>query len=129
MKIFQQEVTVQAKDIDNLNHVNNVVYVQWVQDVASAHWNALSSSEQREKYSWVVIKHEIEYSGAAYLNDVLVVKTWVQESSGVRSERHVEFYHQKTNKLLVKAKTIWCMLDASTKRPHRVTQDIIEIFG
>jgi len=128
VKTFEQAITVQQHDIDGLNHVNNVVYLQWVQDVATAHWQSLASMEIQKKYSWVVLKHEIEYFSPALLNDVLTVKTWVEKSEGVRSERHVEFYNYKTNKLLVRAKTNWCLLDASTMRPRRIEEDILQLF-
>ncbi len=128
MKTFEQTITVQQHDIDGLNHVNNVVYLQWVQDVATAHWQSLASAEIQKRYSWVVLKHEIEYFSPALLNDVLTVKTWVEKSEGVRSERHVEFYNQKTNKLLVRAKTNWCLLDANTMRPRRIEGDILQLF-
>ncbi|MBX2966139.1 MAG: acyl-CoA thioesterase [Cyclobacteriaceae bacterium] len=128
MKVFEQPITVQQHDIDELNHVNNVVYVQWVQDAASAHWLALTTPEMRSKYSWVVIKHEIEYFAPALLNDVLTVKTWVEKSEGVRSERHVEFYRQSNQKPVVRAKTTWCLLDTATMRPRRIEADILNLF-
>lgn len=128
MKAFEQTVTVQQQDIDDLNHVNNVVYVQWVQDIASAHWNVLATPDIKNKYSWVVIKHEIEYFSPAVLHDVLTVKTWVEKSEGVRSERHVEFYQQANQKLVVRAKTTWCLLDAATMRPRRIESDILTLF-
>lgn len=115
-------------DIDALKHVNNVVYVQWVQDIAEAHWQLLAGRELQQKYAWVVLKHEIEYSASAVLNDVLLARTWVQHSEGVRSERHVEFYRVLTKKLLVRAKTTWCLLDASSMKPQKITSDILNIF-
>lgn len=128
MKVYEYQITVSEKDLDELNHVNNVVFVQWVQDIAASHWLSVSTAELRKKYSWVVLRHEIEYTGAAFLHNVLRVKTWVQHSAGVRSERHVEFYNLKTNRLLVRAKTIWCLLDAITLRPKRIEADIIKLF-
>lgn len=128
MKAFEQTITVQQQDIDDLNHVNNVVFVQWVQDIASAHWNVLATPEIQSKYAWVVLKHEIEYFSPAVLHDVLMVKTWVEKSEGVRSERHVEFYQQESNKLVVRAKTMWCLLDAGTMRPRRIDSDILTLF-
>lgn len=127
-KVFEHTLTVTASDIDNLNHVNNVVYLQWVQDIASAHWGSIASPEMQNKYSWVVLKHEVEYFNPAYLNDVLNVTTWVEKSEGARSERHVEFHQSKTNTLIVRAKTMWCLLDANTMRPRRIESDIKEIF-
>ncbi len=128
MKVFESRVIVAQTDIDDLNHVNNVVYLQWVQDVATAHWQSLASDDMLKKYSWVVLKHEIEYIGQAFLQDELWIKTWVQHSEGVRSERHVEFYNQKTKKLLVRAKTSWCLLEAGTLRPRRIEEEILQLF-
>lgn len=127
-KIYTQKIIVRAEDLDELNHVNNVVFVQWVQDVATRHWNELTSPEIRVNYSWVVLKHEIEYASPAFINDVLVVKTWVDKSEGVRSERHVEFHNENSGKLVVKAKTTWCLLDAKTMKPKRIGADILELF-
>jgi acyl-CoA thioester hydrolase len=128
VKTFEQTITVLPQHLDDLNHVNNVVYLQWVQDAASAHWNNVAAAELKGKYSWVVLKHEIEYFGQAYLGDTVRAKTWVHKSEGVRSERHVEFYLQKTNKLLVRAKTFWCLLDAATLKPRRIENDILRLF-
>ncbi|MCK6618452.1 MAG: acyl-CoA thioesterase [Cyclobacteriaceae bacterium] len=128
MKAFEQAITVKAEHLDELNHVNNVVYLQWVQEVASAHWNSLASTEMKQRYSWVVLKHEIEYFAPAYLNDVINARTWVHHSEGVRSERHVELFNQKTGKMLIRAKTNWCLLDAQTMKPRRIERDILNVF-
>jgi acyl-CoA thioester hydrolase len=127
-KVFERRLTVTTSDIDNLNHVNNVGYLQWVQDVASAHWELMASEEMKQIYSWVVLKHEIEYFAPAFLGNELMVRTWVEKSEGVRSERHVEISSMETNKLLVRAKTVWCLLDTATMRPIRIASDILEIF-
>lgn len=128
MKTFEQLIAVKADHLDALNHVNNVVYLQWVQDVASAHWSSIASGEMKQRYSWVVLKHEIEYFAPAFLNDMIIARTWVYQSHGVRSERHVELYNQRTGKLLVRAKTNWCLLDAQTMKPRRIERDILNLF-
>ncbi|MFZ1808254.1 MAG: thioesterase family protein [Cyclobacteriaceae bacterium] len=128
MKTFELTITVSTRDIDELNHVNNVVYVQWIQDVAKAHWEGLAPKAVQEKYIWMVLRHEVDYSGQAMEDDVLIAKTWVAWSEGVKSERHVEISNKKTGKLLAKAKTLWCLLDAHTKRPKRIERDITAIF-
>lgn len=128
MKVFEQVITVKTEHLDELHHVNNVVYLQWVQDVATAHWQSLASAEIQKKYAWVVLKHEIEYFSPAFLDDIITARTWVHQSEGVRSERHVELINQKTSKLLVRAKTIWCLLDAQTMKPRRIESDILNLF-
>jgi acyl-CoA thioester hydrolase len=74
-----------------------------------------------------VLRHEIDYARPALLHDVLVAKTWVGLSEGVRSERHVEFHHLDTGALIAKAKTTWCLLDATSMRPKRV-EEVVGIF-
>lgn len=128
MKSFEIEIEVKVKDIDELNHVNNVVYVQWIQDVAKAHWEILAAKAIQEKYLWVVLRHEVDYLGQAILGDELIAKTWVSWSKGVKSERQVEIRNKETGKVIVKSKTLWCLLDAVTRRPKRIETDIISIF-
>ncbi len=128
MKNYELLITVSPEDIDELQHVNNVVYLKWVQDVASAHWNSVASDEMKGQYAWVVLKHEIEYFSPAFLHDKITARTRVHHSEGVRSERHVELFNQKTGKLLARAKTTWCLLDAATMKPRRVEQDILGLF-
>lgn len=128
-KYFQQEITVSSNDLDELNHVNNVVYVQWVQDVAKAHWENIASREVQQKYIWMVLRHEVDYRSQAVLGDVLVAQTWVAWSEGVKSERHVEIRNKNTVKVVINAKTLWCLLDATTKRPKKIGEDITSVFN
>jgi acyl-CoA thioester hydrolase len=121
---FSLSITVLRNDIDELGHVNNVVYVRWVQEVAAAHWNSLPSAEIRQKYLWVVVRHEIDYVRAAFEGDHLIATTWVGESNGARSERIVHIIHAKTGNLIAKAKTMWCMLDGVTMKPKRVDEEV-----
>jgi acyl-CoA thioester hydrolase len=127
MKVFIQTIRVEPRHIDALNHANNVVYLQWVQDVAEAHWNALATREMKQQYAWVVLRHEIEYLVPVFLNEEVTAKTWVSESAGVRSVRKVEFYNA-SGKLVARAATTWCLLDARTGKPHRIEQDIYNLF-
>lgn len=127
-KDFSLSITVHKNDIDELGHVNNLVYVRWVQEVAAAHWNSLASSEIKQKYMWVVLRHEIDYLSAALENDSITITTWVGESHGARSERFVQIINAKTGRLIAKAKTIWCMLDGVTRRPKRVDEEVVRLL-
>lgn len=127
MKLFEKVITVQPDDLDDQQHVNNVRYVQWVQDVAAAHWQQVADASMLAAHAWVVVRHEIDYRRSALLGDVLEIKTWVGHSEGVRSERHVEIYHQDRKELIAKAKTTWCLLDAGTRRPRPV-EKVIAVF-
>ena len=117
---------VKEQDIDTLNHVNNVVYLQWVNDISGIHWSLLSNDSINSKYFWVVLRHEIDYINQAFLNDEITVYTWIGASSGVRSIRNVHIY--KGDDLLIKAKSTWCLIDAKTHRPTRIKQDIMDIL-
>jgi acyl-CoA thioester hydrolase len=128
MNPFETEISVPESAIDTLNHVNNVVYLQWVQDVAERHWNESTDAVLREKLAWVVVNHFIEYKAPAFEKDILVLKTWVKNYSGVTSERHTEIIRKADNKLLVKAKTLWCLLDKTSGKPMRITEDLIAQF-
>jgi acyl-CoA thioester hydrolase len=124
--IFELKLKVTSADIDDLNHVNNVVYVQWMDKVAFEHWEFLTQNNPLPQYIWVVLKHEIEYLKQAILGDEIVVKTWVGETKGFKSERLMEFY--KNNQLLVKAKTVWGMLDVKNYKPSRIRENVLKVL-
>ena len=124
--IFELKIKVTSKDIDNLNHVNNVVYVKWMDTVAFEHWSFLTKENPLPEHIWVVLRHEIDYQMQAVLGDTITVKTWVGETSGFKSERYMEFY--KNDALLVKAKTIWGMLDAKTYKPARIRENVLKVL-
>ncbi|MBE0423853.1 MAG: acyl-CoA thioesterase [Lutibacter sp.] len=123
---FSLTLNVTENDLDSLNHVNNVTYLQWVQNVAEKHWNEIGNADSENKYVWVVIRHEIDYFLPAILNDEITITTYIGDSYGVKSERFVEI--KKSDKLLVKAKTIWCLLDKNTMKPVKVPAEIMEIL-
>ena len=124
--VFELEITVTAVHIDGLNHVNNVIYVQWMDTVAFKHWAFLTKNNPLPEYVWVVLKHEVEYLKQAFLGDIITVKTWVGETKGFKSERLMEFY--KHNQLLVKAKTVWGMLDAKSSKPSRIRENVLKVL-
>jgi acyl-CoA thioester hydrolase len=124
--IFELKLKVTSADIDDLNHVNNVVYVQWMDQVAFEHWEFLTQNNPLPQYIWVVLKHEIEYLKQAILGDEIIVKTWVGETKGYKSERLMEFY--KNNQLLVKAKTVWGMLDVENYKPSRIRENVLKVL-
>lgn len=125
-KSFEFDFIVTEKDIDHLNHVNNVIYVNWVLDAAEKHWNFLSTLKINDAYVWVVLRHEIDYLASAKLNDKITINTWIENTAGVKSERMVEI--KNNGKILAKAVTIWCLLDKKSMKPARIPSEIIEIF-
>lgn len=121
-----KQIIVQQEDIDQLNHVNNTVYLRWVQDISEEHWRKQTSTEIQAQYVWMVLEHHIKYKKQAMLGDEVSGVTYVHEMTGVRSIRHVEFY--KDGQLLVECHSQWCMLDAETLRPKRVPEELKELF-
>ncbi len=129
---FELTITIKASDIDELGHVNNVVYLSWVQDVAIAHWNFLTTAAQREKYVWVALRHEIDYKAEAVFGDAIMARTWTGTARGMRFPRHTEIIHiseSGTTKVLASAVTQWCPLDRGNSRPTRLPTEIAAFFG
>ena len=124
--IFTLKIRVSLDDIDVLQHVNNLVYVKWMDEIANKHWAYLTKDTHLPEYVWVVVRHEIDYLKQAGLEDEITVKTWVGETKGVTSVRFMEFY--KNDLLLVKAKTTWAMLDAKTYKPSRIRENVLKVL-
>lgn len=125
-KIFSYTRSVLRDEIDVLNHVNNICYVQWVQEAAERHWNVLCKELNVQEYVWIVLRHELDYIASAKLHDMIHINTWVESSYGVKSVRIVEIY--KGQELLVRAKTTWCLLEKNSMKPKRIPNEILEIF-
>jgi acyl-CoA thioester hydrolase len=123
---FSHSLKVSADDIDEQGHVNNVAYLRWIQDVAVAHWRDAATPEQIEKYSWITLRHEIDYKKQAFENEEITATTWVGEWTQVTCERFSEI--SRDGELLAKGRTIWCMIDKRSGRPTRIAKDLVERF-
>ena len=126
LKSHSYKIKVSEKEIDELNHVNNMHYLKYMENAAKIHWNMLSNQALSKKYVWVVLRHEIDYLFSAKLNNELTVTTWIGESCGVKSERYVEI--KKEGRTVLKSKTIWCLLAKKTMRPVRIPQEILKLL-
>lgn len=122
-------VPVLPDDIDEQNHVNNAVYLRWVQDVAVAHWQAIASPDAQEAIGWVVLRHEIDYKTPATLGDEIALRTWVGKASRLTFERFTEIRRKNDGQLLSKARTLWCPIDVNTGRPTRVSAEVRARFS
>jgi acyl-CoA thioester hydrolase len=127
--LFEMIVPVVAAEIDEQNHVNNTVYLRWVQDVATAHWRALASRQSQEIIGWIVLRHEIDYKAPATLDDEIVLRTWVGKASRLTFERFTEIRRKNDDQLLSQARTLWCPINAQTGRPTRVSADVRKQFS
>jgi acyl-CoA thioester hydrolase len=121
MQTFEMTVSVLPADIDEQNHVNNAVYLRWVQDVATAHWKTLASVEAQAAIRWVVLRHEIDYKSPACLGDEVVLRTWVGAASRLKFERFTELRRNIDNHLFAQARTLWVPIDTRTGKPTRVS--------
>jgi acyl-CoA thioester hydrolase len=126
---FEMTVSVLPDDIDEQNHVNNTVYLRWVQEVATAHWRALASSQAQETIRWVVLRHEIDYNTSATLGDKILLRTWIGKATRVTFERFTEIRRNGDGQTLSKARTLWCPIDARTGRPARVPPEVRAQFS
>ena len=126
---FEMTVSVLPADIDEQNHVNNTVYLRWVQDVATAHWQAVASSKAQESIGWVVLRHEIDYKTPAAFGDKIVLRTWVGKASRLTFERFTEIRRNGDLQALSKARTLWCPINVQTGRPIRVPAEVRAQFS
>ncbi len=125
---FELSITATPADIDELGHVNNAAWVRWIQDIATAHWDAVTPAAHREAYIWVVTRHEIDYLRAVGPGETVTGRTWVPDPPrGARFDRHVEFVGED-GKPRVRAKTSWAMVDRASGRPLRVPSEVAEPF-
>lgn len=128
MTPFAYELTAGPADIDELGHVNNAVWVRWIQDIATAHWRAVATPEHVDAYIWVVTRHEIDYLRALGPGGTVTARTWVGEAPrGARFDRHVEFVG-RDGKVHVRARTTWAIIDKASGRPIKVPEAVAAPF-
>jgi acyl-CoA thioester hydrolase len=128
MARYTTSITAGPDDIDMLGHVNNAVWVKWIQDVAVAHWLAIAPSEHRDAYVWVVTRHEIDYRGNVSEGETVTAETWVAEPPrGARFDRHMRFLGDD-GKVRVEAKTTWALIDRAAGRLVRVPAEVAAPF-
>jgi acyl-CoA thioester hydrolase len=128
LPVFELTFTAGPEHIDQLGHVNNAVWVQWMEQVAVAHWDSVADAAHRAAYFWVVVRHEIDYLRPAFEGDRIVARTWVGEAPrGARFDRHVEFTWAD-GRVCVRARTDWAIIDKALGRPIRVPAEVVAPF-
>lgn len=127
--IYSKIITIPSSAIDENGHVNNVVYVQWMQDIAVEHYASIGGVEaQGSDATWVIRKHSIEYFLQAFEGEEIEVRTWVEDLRKVRSLRMYEFMRKSDGKVLVKGETDWVFMDIKTGRPKAIPVEVEKIF-
>jgi len=127
---YSRSFTIPRSAIDENGHVNNVAYVQWMQDIAVEHYSSIGGVEaQGTDATWVVREHRIEYLLPAYEGEEIEVRTWVENIRRVRSLRKYEFVRKSDSKILVKGETDWVFVDAKTGRPLPIPEKVSSVFN
>ncbi|MBL8656591.1 MAG: acyl-CoA thioesterase [Altererythrobacter sp.] len=126
---FTQSFTARAEDIDELGHVNNTVWVRWVQEIATAHWRAVADPAHVEQFVWVVTRHEIDYRGNVGEGAVVRAETWIPDApKGARFDRCVTFFDAAGDRPLVAVRSTWAMLDRASGRLVRIRPEVAAPF-
>jgi acyl-CoA thioester hydrolase len=125
---FTKTFAAAPEDIDELGHVNNAVWVRWIQELAVAHWEAVAPADHRHAFVWVVTRHEIDYRGNLVAGDRATGATWVPEPPrGARFDRRFRFT-AADGRVLVEGVTTWAMLDRASGRLVRIRPDVAAPF-
>lgn len=120
--------TAGPEHIDFNGHVNNMVWLQWVQEIAGAHWEAVAPPEHQAAYVWFVLRHEIDYRGNIVEGETVTARTFIPDPpQGARFVRCVDFINA-AGKAIVQVRSTWAMIDKASGRPQRITQEIAAPF-
>jgi acyl-CoA thioester hydrolase len=124
--VYEFDIEVTDKDVDRNGHVNNVVYIQWMQDAAVAHARASGCTEASLAVgaTWVVRTHQIEYLLPAFAGDKITVVTWPSNFQRVRSLRKYKFVREKDQAVIARAETDWVFVNAKTGRPQSIPEEV-----
>ena len=125
---FRFIITVTASHLDHLQHVNNVVYVQWLQDAACNHWMQKVPETLHREVLWVVRRHEIDYLAGAFLGDELAITTWPGKHTGVTWQRHYTIVRLRNKQTIIKATSIWALVHRANFRPRRIDEAILQVL-
>lgn len=124
--IYEFQIEATPADVDRNGHVNNVVYIQWMQDAAVAHARAsgCTKASQAAGATWVVRTHHIEYLSSAYAGDKITIFTWPANFQRVRSLRKYKFVRAKDQVMIARAETDWVFVNATTGRPQSIPPEV-----
>ena len=120
------QVAIDAADIDFMGHVNNASYLKWVQDAVVSHWQRFAPAEALASHAWVALKHEITYRKPTFLDDEVIATVLLEKVQGARA--FYETIIKRGEDVLAEVKSSWCCLDATTLRPARLAQGVIDRF-
>ncbi|RJP18223.1 MAG: acyl-CoA thioesterase [Candidatus Omnitrophota bacterium] len=128
--IYQYDIIVTKEFVDGNRHVNNVVYVQWMQDAAVRHSRDAGCAQATKEAGaiWVARSHWIKYIRPTFKNDLITVLTWVSDIRKVGSLRKYRFVRVSDQTILAEGETDWAFVDAKTGRPRVIPKNIANAF-
>ena len=129
--VYVKPFSIPHSAIDDNRHVNNVAYVQWMQDVAIEHYESIGGVNPMQLIgaTWVVRQHKIEYLLPAFEGDAIEIRTWVENVRRVRSLRKYEFIRKTDGRTLVRGETDWVFVDATTGAPRAIPDEVYKVFA
>ncbi|MFY0636850.1 acyl-CoA thioesterase [Maricaulis maris] len=126
---LMRTITPKPDDFDELGHVNNVVYLRWVQEMAVTHWHLISPPDTVAGEVWVALKHTIEYRDPILPGETAEIRTWLGKVHGPRFDRHVDIRKPGAKRVSARATTEWCRIGRESRRPMRIGEDVMAAFG
>jgi acyl-CoA thioester hydrolase len=126
MTSFRHPIAIQPADIDHMGHVNNAVYLKWVQEAVIDYWSSVAPPNAVAQHLWVALKHEIIYLRPTFLQDTIVAEVIAEKVEGARA-----FFRtvvRRGDEVLSEISSCWCCLDVATKRPARLAREVVRRF-
>lgn len=123
---FRHPIRIAPQDIDHMGHVNNAVYLHWVQEAVVAYWNRRSSEQEQSELLWVALKHEIIYRLPFFIHDNAEAFVTATSARGSRASFTTAF--RRGDDLIAEVRSVWCCVDAHTRRPRRISPGIARLF-
>lgn len=124
--MFRYPIGILSDDIDHMGHVNNSVYLKWVQDAVVRYWEKVAPADAVSGHLWVALKHEISYRRPAFLDDIVVADVMAEQVKGARA--FFTTIIKRGEDVVAEVRSIWCCLDAATLRPARLASEVSSRF-
>ena len=126
LTMYRHAIGILPADIDHMGHVNNSVYLKWVQEAVVRYWESVAPPEAVARHLWVALKHEISYRRPTFLDDIVVADVIAEKAEGARALFTTII--KRGEEVLAEVKSTWCCLDALSLRPARLARDIAARF-
>lgn len=126
-------VTVSSADIDIMGHTNNVVYLRWLEQLAWSHSNHLGldwACYQQHDRAMVARRHELDYLGATFAGDELLLATWIIENDQRLSIRRAyQIIRQRDGATVLRGCTHWVCVEISSGKPKRMPENFVQGYA